>query len=122
MSAIELQPAPPGRFNGLMAPLIAIVVPGCVGPSWLVNVPAALREERIERIVEIGIVVAYGVPRVSTERPRLDWNVFTKERSSPRRDFSSRRVSTPITFYPPSPRPPNPPTMLPRYLPPPPPS
>src|SRR5258706_4587704 len=104
MSAIELQPAPPGRFSALMPPLIAIVVPGCVGPSELVNTPEALREERIERTVEIGIVVAYGVPRVSTERPRLDWNVLTKERSSPRRDFSSRRVSTPITLKPSLPR------------------
>ena len=68
---MEPQPSAPGRSRTFNPPEArTVVLPGSSGAAALVgnSVPAS------------GKIVANGVPRVSTLRPRLGWKVLTKSR------------------------------------------
>src|ERR1044072_6909856 len=85
----ELQPAPPGRRSGLMPPLAGGVAPGITRPARMFAPdvpPSSVPPWVMPTLAAVGLIgkaVATGVPRVSIDRPRLDWLPFPKSRSRP---------------------------------------
>ena len=58
------------------------------------------------------LTVAYGVPRVSGDRPRSGWKVLVKSRSMPRRISFRFQPTVPHTFQRSSSMSPTPPSTL----------
>lgn len=84
----EPHPAPPGRSSTLIPPVAAIVVPGMNSPGSTVALVVPPSSVPLGKKLALGFsgkAVAIGVPRVSTESPRLGWLPLTKLRSFPRR-------------------------------------
>ena len=76
----------PGDWYAVVGDQVTVVLPGRKGAvaAEFMMVPSGLFGDTPN-----GKMVANGVPRVSTERPRSGWKVFTKPRWSPRSTLAS---------------------------------